>query len=57
VPVVPKLTNTGGQVIPVEEVRLDALYGEHSVPWSYPTNRKVFSGQLVVEYRLWYSYQ
>ncbi len=46
--VIPTLTDAGGQVIPIEEVRLDALYGDHQMPWSYRTHRKIFSGRLVL---------
>ncbi|MGH2619612.1 MAG: DUF4179 domain-containing protein, partial [Anaerolineales bacterium] len=48
VPVLPTLTDVGGQVIPIEEVRMDALYGDHEMPWSFRTNRKIFSGPLVL---------
>ncbi|HLA81014.1 MAG TPA: DUF4179 domain-containing protein, partial [Thermoleophilia bacterium] len=46
--VIPTLTDAGGQAIPIEEVRLAALYGDHEMPWSYRTNRKIFSGTLVL---------
>ncbi|MGH2618976.1 MAG: TolB family protein, partial [Anaerolineales bacterium] len=48
VPVLPTLTDAGGQVIPIEEVRMDALYGDQEMPWSFRTNRKIFSGPLVL---------
>ncbi len=46
--VIPTLTDADGRVIPIEEVRLDALYREHEIPWSYRTNRKVLAGPLVL---------
>jgi len=46
--VIPILTDAGGQEVPIEEVRLAALYGEHEMPWSFRTNRKIFSGPLVL---------
>jgi hypothetical protein len=46
--VIPTLTDAGGQAIPIEEVRLDALYGERDMPWSFRTNRKIFSGPLTL---------
>lgn len=45
--VIPTLTDAAGQKIPIEEVYVDAPYEEHKMPWSYRTNRKVFSGPLV----------
>ena len=45
---IPTLTDVGGQKIPIEDVRLDALYGERKMPWSFRTNRKIFSGPLVL---------
>lgn len=47
-PLIPILTDADGQRIPIEEVRLDAAYNEHNVPWSYRTNRKNFSGPLTL---------
>lgn len=44
--VIPTLTDANGQQIPIEEVRLDAQYGEYNTPWSYRTNRKNFVGPL-----------
>jgi hypothetical protein len=44
--VIPTLTDAGGGQIPIEEVRLNTLYGEYNVPWSYRTNRKSFTGPL-----------
>jgi len=46
--VIPTLTDAGGQVIPIEEVRVDALYGEREMPWSFRTDRKILSGPLVL---------
>ncbi|MBI2758632.1 MAG: hypothetical protein HYX49_08115 [Chloroflexi bacterium] len=46
--VIPVLTDANGQVIPIEEVRLDAPYSEYKMSWSYRTNRKAFSGPLTL---------
>lgn len=46
--VIPTLTDAGGREIPIEEVRLDALQGEHDMPWSFRTNRVIFAGPLVL---------
>ena len=46
--VIPTLTDASGQVIPIEEVRLDAFQGEYDMPWSFRTNRKIFAGPLVL---------
>jgi len=43
---IPTLTDASGQIIPIEEVPLNAGFGEHNSPWSYRTNRKNFSGPL-----------
>jgi len=45
---IPTLTDESGQKIPIEEVQLNATYDEHHAPWSYRTNRKAFSGPLVL---------
>lgn len=47
-PLIPALIDADGQRIPIEEVRLDAAYDEHTVPWSYRTNRKAFSGPITL---------
>ncbi len=46
-PVLPAVSDGNGQTIPVEEVPLDAPYGDHKMSWSVRTDRKDFSGSLV----------
>ncbi|MHB8779034.1 MAG: eIF2A-related protein [Anaerolineales bacterium] len=47
-PAIPTLTDESGQIIPIEEVQLNAVFDEHHAPWSYRTNRKAFTGPLVL---------
>lgn len=44
---IPTLTDADGRKIPIEEVQVVGAYGEHKHPWSYRTDRKLFSGPLV----------
>jgi hypothetical protein len=44
----PILTDESGQKIPIEAVQVNGTYDEHHAPWSYRTNRKNFSGPLVL---------
>jgi hypothetical protein len=46
--VVPTLTDSSGQKIPMENVPLNAPYTEHQTSWSYRTDRKAFAGPLVL---------
>ncbi len=50
--VIPTLTDASGQVIPMEEVQIDPhkpfSFYENNMPWSYRTDRKAFSGPLVL---------
>ena len=50
--VVPILTDANRQVIPMEEVQVDAhqpfSFYENNMPWSYRTNRKDFTGPLTL---------
>jgi hypothetical protein len=50
--VIPVLRDANGQVIPMEEVHVDAnqpfSFYEHNKPWSYRTNRKAFAGPLTL---------
>jgi len=48
--VVPTLTDASGQIIPMEGVQLvnGPYMDEHKSAWSYRTNRKTFSGPLVL---------
>jgi WD40-like Beta Propeller Repeat len=45
---IPTLTDENGRQIPIEQVQLNAAYDEHHAPWSYRTNRKAFTGPLVL---------
>ncbi|MDZ4159280.1 MAG: hypothetical protein U1B80_05750, partial [Anaerolineaceae bacterium] len=47
---IPTLKDASGQKIPIEEVRMDAPYDEFKMVWSYRTNRKIFSGPLVLSF-------
>jgi hypothetical protein len=50
--VIPILTDANGQVIPMEEVQVDAnqpfSFYKNNMPWSYRTNRKAFAGSLTL---------
>jgi hypothetical protein len=48
--VTPRLTDSNNQNIPVEEVQLanGSYVDEHKIAWSFRTNRKNFSGPLVI---------
>lgn len=50
--VIAVLTDANGQIIPVEEVHVDAhmpfSFYENNMPWSYRTNRKAFEGPLTL---------
>jgi hypothetical protein len=45
---VPTLTDTGGTLVPIERVSLNAASDDYHAPWSYRTNRKAFAGPLTL---------
>ena len=46
--VIPTLTDSSGEQIPLEEVQVNAPSEEHKTSWSYRTNRKAFTGRLTL---------
>lgn len=46
--IVPVLTDSSGQIIPIEPVQVDAPYVEGHRSWSYATHRKAFAGPLTL---------